>query len=125
MEHYEEIGRVWQRCGRDLPAAIHAAAGFTDNTAALDRLTENWQRLAELDIDIAAMLYQGLERVRTAMARHGEDLSPAEHDLKEIIGIVSIARVKYPDAQVNTLEELLDLGDAAIRKEIDDELDRP
>ena len=125
MEHYEEVGHLWQRCGRDLPAAMYEAAGFTDRTESLDRLTDNWTRLAELDPDIAAMLYHGLEQVRTVMALHGRDVSPArraEHHLKEIMGMVSIARERYPDAQVNTLEELLDLGDKAIRKEIDDEL---
>lgn len=118
-EHYEEVGQLWQRCGRDLPAAIYGAAGFADNAEALDRFTENWRRLAELDPDIAALIRHGLARIGSIMAHNG----PAQHDHKEIVGMVSIAREKYPDAQVNTLEELLDLGDKAIRQEIDDELD--
>ena len=125
MEHYEEVGRLWQCCGRDLSPAIHEAAGFCNSTEALDRLTESWKRLAELDLDIAAMLYHGIEQVRIMMAQHGEDVSPsdrAEHHLKEVLGMAAIAREKYPDAQIDTLEELLDLGEKAIHDEIDDEL---
>ena len=126
MEHYDEVGRLWHSCGRDLSAAIHEAAGFCDSTEALDRLAENWKQLAELDLDIAAMLYHGIEQVQIIMAQHGQKVSPADradHHLKEVLGVVAIAREKYPDAQVTTLEELLDLGDKAIQGEIDDELD--
>jgi hypothetical protein len=124
MDHYEELGDLWQRCGRDLSSAIHEAAGFCDSTEALDRLTENWKQLAELDLDVAAMLYHGIEQVQIVMARRGGDPSPsdrAEHHLKEVLGMATIAREKYPDAQVDTLEELLDLGDKAIQDEIDNE----
>jgi hypothetical protein len=125
MEHYEEVGHLWQRCGRDLSSAIHEAAGFCDHTEALDRLTENWKQLAELDLDIAAMLYHGIEQIQLMMAQRGQDVSPAdraEHHLKEVLGMAAIAREKYPDAQVDTLEDLLDLGDKAIQQEIDEEL---
>lgn len=128
MEHYEEVGHLWHQCGRDLSSAIHEAAGFCASREALDRLTDNWRQLAELDLDIAAMLYHGVEQVLIMMARDGQDASPAEragHHLKEVLGMVAIARERYPDAQVDTLDELLDLGDQAIRHEIDQELDRP
>lgn len=128
VEHYEEVGRLWQLCGRDLSSAIHEAAGFCESTDALGRLTENWKQLAELDLDIAAMLYHGIDQVRIMMARDGEDVSPsdrAEHHVKEVLGMVAIAREKYPDAQVETLDELLDLGDKAIQDEIDNELGGP
>ena len=122
-EHYDEVDRLWRAVKRDLSSAIMEFAGFQDGKA-LDRLAKNWDKLCELDLDVAGRLYHGVEQVHMRMARNDKPNSPADHQLRqmsELVGMATIAREKHPDADVKALGELLSLGEKSIQEEIDAE----
>jgi hypothetical protein len=56
-----------------------------------------------------------------ALGRHGRPNSPAdEHQrgLRELANMATFARESYPDAKVETLGDLIELGEKAIQEEV-------
>ena len=122
-QHWDEVDHLWRAVRRDLGSAILCCAGYRDGQAPINRLTGNWDRLCDLDIDAAASIYHGIEQIYIAMARMNEPNSPSEHrlrQLQELAGMAAIGRDQHPEAEVTTLGGLVSLGDEAIRKELDD-----
>lgn len=121
-QHVEDIERLWRALRRDLGNAVLEMAGFLDSTTAINRFEKNWAKLCDLDLDVAAKLYHGIEEVSMTAARLGKSNSPAQHALRqmdEVPGMAEIARAKNPDVVVSTLGELIKLGEVSIRREID------
>lgn len=118
----DEIERLWRAFRRDLSTTILLFGGFTDDRKAADRLTKNWARLCELDLDIAALIHHGVEQVSCITGRIGEPNSPSEHHLRglqELVGMATIARDANPDAEVETLGELVALGEKEIQRQVE------
>ena len=106
----------------DLSSAIWAITRFGSNDRKpLEHFERNWDKLCDLDIEIAGALYHGVEQIQMAMARDGRVTEQQEREHREITGVIKIARDKHPDVKVETLSELIDLGERAIQDEIDDE----
>ena len=69
-------------------------------------------------------LYHGVSEISALMARWGQPDSPADHHLRqfeELTGIVAIAAAANPGVKVETVGELLALGEAEIRRQVDDD----
>ena len=129
-EHWDAVERLWRTLKRDLLASVEEFAGFReavkgDDTHVLPRTARferNWTRLCELDIDVAERIYHGLEEVSSLAGRLGMPNSPSEHSLRlaqEITGLAQLGRSANPDVDVRTLGELVELGEAALRREVD------
>jgi hypothetical protein len=122
-DHCEEAERLWRAFRRDLSASILELAGFRDGNA-LSRLQNTWERICDADLNIAAALYHGVSEVSGMMGRYGEPNSPADHHLRqlqELTGLVTIAREANPSIRVETVGELLSLGEEEIRRQVDDD----
>ena len=119
----EEIGRLWSAFRRNLTGAILEFMGAQDGKAS-ERLDKAWARLCEMDLDVAANIYHGVEQVYMLMARHDQPYSPADHHMRqlgELAELVRIGREANPDAEVRTVGELMDLGEKEIQRQVDDE----
>lgn len=123
-DHRVEVDRLWRALRRDLSASILELAGAKDSHAALGRLQKTWERLCDTDLNAAAAIYHGVSEISALMARWGEPNSPADHHLRqfeELTGIVAIAAAANPGVKVETVGELLALGEAEIRRQVDDD----
>lgn len=126
--HYAEVNRLWRAVKRDFFVAVERVGGLNTTDprhTRLKRLQRNWEALCELDVDIAASLYHGLNELAMSFARHGQVNSPMDRhsqQLDELVGIIKIGREANPDAVVTTAGELYKLGEEAIRREIEDGL---
>jgi hypothetical protein len=127
--HWVEVNRLWGAIKRDYLAAVEIMAGFRplDDAAQArsKRIRRNWDGLCDLDIDVAARLHHGFEQMWMGLSRRGNPNDPVEHhmrQLKEVVGIATIGRDANPDTDVGTLGELIQMGEDAIRKQIDDDL---
>jgi len=123
-KHLEDRERLWEALEGDLSPAILEMAGHPDEGGAVNRLVETWDKLCDLDLDLAASLYHGVEEIYMMMGKSGAPNSPADHRVRrmdEIVGLIKIAREKHPDAKTKTVGELVDLAEDTIRGEIDDE----
>ena|SRR5882724_5155924 len=116
----EPVARLWRAFRRDLSSAI-----LHDNKA-LRRLEQTWNQLCTVDLGLAAYIYEGAEVIIMLMARHGQPDSPADYAIEcmkagagEALGLAQIGREMNPDAEVQTLGDLMDLGKKAISDEID------
>lgn len=124
----EQTERLWRAFRRDLSGAILEWTGFEDGVAgkAIDRLAKTWERLCETNIDVAARILHGVEQIDLMMARNGKPNSPMDHRLRqmqEVVGVATIARDANPDAETETLGDLMRLGDEEIRRQVDEETD--
>ncbi|MGH3484750.1 MAG: hypothetical protein ACRDPQ_16145 [Nocardioidaceae bacterium] len=121
--HWDEVERLWRLCRRDLGAAIKEMAGYQDGRA-WDRLVKNWKALCDLDLDVAAALYHGIEQVQMAMSKNG--VTEHRHaQMRGTLGVLEIGRQANPDAETQTVGELYDLGKRAISDDIDHMTDAP
>lgn len=122
-QHWEDVDRLWRALRRDLGTAILEGAGVRDGQT-LVRILSTWERLCEVDLDVAAGIYHGMQQITMAMARHGQVNSPSAHhlgQLSEQVGLAEIGRAKHPEAGAETVGDLIALGEVAIRSEIDAE----
>lgn len=120
----DELERLWRALRRDLANAVLEMSGFREGTVAVDRFEKNWVKLCDLDLDIAANLYHGIDQIHMLAGRLGKPNSPADHalrKLKEIVGLAGIGREQNPNAEVRTVGELVALGEQAVRDEVDSE----
>ena len=95
-------------------------AGATQDHKAWDRLMSTWTQLCDLDLGVAARLYHGVEAVQTWLAHDGRASEHRRHGLDEMLDMSRLAHEQHPDAEVENLAELVDLGNAG-RDEVDRE----
>jgi hypothetical protein len=77
----EEVERLWRAFRRDLTPAILESAGVQEGNA-IKRLTRTWERLCEVDLEVAAGIHRAVEQVSLITGRLGELNSPADHNLR-------------------------------------------
>jgi hypothetical protein len=122
----EDSERVWRALRRDLGGAILYAAGLSNDARAMSRFNKNWDMLCEHDLGIAGRLYHGLEQLQIRMSRDGEPNNPVDWRLgqmREVLGMVELARERYPGVEGETVGDLVRLVEESIRAEIDEETD--
>jgi hypothetical protein len=119
--------QLWRAVKRDVLRMVEDCSGLfvsvhdgtpRDGGKAGKRLERNWMALCRKNPDVAAQLYHGFEQLQLLLSE-----SPAseryQQQLGELLGVVKIGREANPDVQVETLGELVDLGEEAIRGEVD------
>lgn len=133
QEHIAEVDRLWELVRRDLGEAILELGGLVTQepgkslVPATTRLVQNWAMLCELDLDVAAGVWDGLGGLTSRLARRGDPHSPSDHadrQFEEALGVARIGRKKNPDAGVQTVAELYALGVQAIADEVDEDIRR-
>lgn len=134
---WAETDRLWRAIKRDLFPVIEAYAGFrypndTDEkvterlTKRATRLQQNWEALCRVDLDVATGILHGIEQATWNFPRHGEPYSPgdqANREMDELVGLVTKGREANPETKVETVGELVDLGEQAIRREVEEDLE--
>ena len=121
-QHRDEVERLVQAFGRDLSGAVFEMAGATQDHKAWDRLVSTWKQLCDLDLGVAARLYHGVEAVQTWLAQDGRASEHRRRGLDEMLDMARLAHEQHPDADVENLGKLVDLGNkAAGRDEVDRE----
>jgi len=128
QDHWDEIDRLWKAISRDFFVSLMLLAGLGDikDETRLHRLLRNWDALCEKDIDIAASIAHGCELMSDGFSKLQDPSGPAarnEQRFNELFGVISIGRKANPDAEVKTVGELYKLGEAAIRSELDEDLE--
>lgn len=124
-DHWDQVDRLWTAVRRDMSPVILSSAGVISTDAsdqAWKRFSRNWAKLCELDLSVATSLYHGVEQMHMAMARRNQPFSPSAQqiaNMRELVGLATIARQANPDAETETLGELLALGEQAITADID------
>jgi hypothetical protein len=127
-DEYEDLFRAVKAWRRDLAMAVLSFTGVFSSPSydkAWPRLHKNWQRICELDLDLAAKLTHGMNQVAAMMDHTNEPNSPVNHRhgmLREYVGMAEFARDRHPDAPTETVGELIDLAIKTIQKEIDEDL---
>lgn len=120
-QHRDEVERLVQAFGRDLSGAVFEMAGATQDHKAWDRLEATWTQLCDLDLGVAARLYHGVEEVQNWLAQDGRASEHRRRGLDEMLDMARLAREQHPDAEVENLSERVDLGNQAVRDEVDRE----
>jgi hypothetical protein len=121
--HGEEVERLQEAFKRDLTAwVLEAATGQVGEAA--KRLFITMKRLCEADVGFALGVDQLVERAN-ATGRLEADPGSLEDDIRrrifEMIGLARIAYEANPDAGAATLGEVLSLGEAEIRRQVDED----
>ena len=78
-------------------------------------------KLVDLDVAAAAHLHHGFEQIDMMMVQDGRVTNHHHGEWREILGLAEIARQRHPDANVETVGDLIALGEESIRDEIDTE----
>ena len=120
-QHRDEVELLVRAFGRDLSGAVFEMAGATQDHEAWDRLVSTWLQLCDLDLGVAARLYHGVEEVQMWLAHDGRASEHRRRGLDEMLDMARLAREQHPDAEVENLGELVDLGNKAVRDEVDQE----
>ncbi|MDP9335234.1 MAG: hypothetical protein M3Q30_18280 [Actinomycetota bacterium] len=125
-DHWVEVERLWRAIKRDVLFVVELSAGFQklDDAAnkRAQRLSRNWRHLCELDMDIAAAFAHGFREMSMIASTDGV-WERTHQKMNEVIELARIGREANPDAEVQTLGELVELAEEAIRREINDDLD--
>ena len=121
--HMAEVNRLWRAVKRDYFAVVLEMAGFTElDDRRYQRLNSNWDALCALDINVAASLYHGIEKVHMSFSRHNSPNSPANHRMRvmtAVLGVVDRGRAANPDVEVETVGELYALGEEALQRDVE------
>lgn len=122
-EHYVELDRLWRAVKRDVFFQAELSFRGLDDAAQArcHRMYRNWQKLCDLDLDVADRLAHGLEDVAGVLSS-GRVLEHRWPGLRERSGMERIAREVDPDIEERHRAELVALAEDAIRREIDDEV---
>ena len=126
-EHRDEVDRLWRSFHRELSSLLESAR-LRKRKKPARRLFQTWERLCESDPGAASRVWEVMQGISGKLARFDEPNSPAEHRGRihdEVIGLMQIGRAANPDAGGQTADELIKLGEQAIRDEIDKETGGP
>jgi len=122
-ERADEIERLWRAVKRDYFGVVVDVAGLrTFDQRRFERLRRNWIDLCKLDGDLAAHLAHGFEEVDEIIQRPGGVEAPFDRNTRtmaELVGVARIGRHANPDADVQTLGELVQLGEEVIAQELE------
>ena len=128
--HRREVERLWRAVRRDYFSSLEIVAGIAAfEPDRLRRFERNWEKLCHLDINTAACLTHGFAEMNEMIQQKADGPNGPDERLSqwmsEMKGVAEIGRAANPDADVHTLGEIIELGEAAIEAEVervDDEL---
>jgi hypothetical protein len=86
----DERMRLWQAVKLDFFAALEAEEDGKVNEVT-QRMYENWDKLCELDLKLAAYAHHNLRVAVLAMANRGEPNSPLDYALRHIDDSLNLA----------------------------------
>lgn len=131
--HWIEVDRLWSAVKRDYCSVVEVFAGIDrlpeeEKDRRLRRLGRNWNKLCDLDLDVASGLHHGVNEVSRMLAGFERpDGGPATRHgqrLVEALGVAELGREANPGAEVNTLGELYELGEEELRRAADEAAER-
>lgn len=123
-DHLEEVKRLREAFKRDRGAWILEAARGQENGDAAKRLDATMKRLREVDTELISEMNRLTEQAHSAGRHIGDPRSPEAAitgSLREMIGLGRIGYEANPDAEVETLGEILRLGEQEIRRQVDED----
>jgi hypothetical protein len=129
-----EADRLWRAVKRDALFIVEGCSGAirrpgqtseqaTDELNARSRrFDRNWRALCDVNLNLATVLVHGFEELYLQVNRADPRTAECRDQMwSDAIAEVEFARAANPDAEVETIGELLALGDQALRNVVDDE----